>query len=354
MRENDVLLEVKDLQTHFFLREGVVRAVDGVSFTIRRGYTLGVLGESGCGKSVTGFSILRLVRSPGRVVGGEILLHRREQEVSQGDPVVDLVKLHPNSEAMRRLRGAEIAMVFQEPMTSLDPVYTIGDQIIEAIVYHQEVTKREAKEGAVEILRRVNMPNPHEILDRYPHQLSGGMRQRAMIAMALSCRPRLLIADEPTTALDVTTEAQILELMNELKRELNMSILFITHNLGVIAEMAEDVIVMYLGRVVEQTDVRSLFHAPKHPYTQALLRSIPKIGYKSDTRLESIKGMVPTPHDIPPGCPFHPRCPAFMPGKCDTAQPQLVDAGGGHRVSCFLYETAPVSDQVRGKVVDHG
>jgi oligopeptide/dipeptide ABC transporter ATP-binding protein len=354
MSERDLLIEVKELETHFFLREGIVRAVDGVSFTIRQGHTLGVLGESGCGKSVTGFSILRLVRAPGRVVGGQILLHRDPPSLPtarrpgpNGD-VVDLVKLHPDSEAMRQIRGAEIAMVFQEPMTSLDPVYTIGNQIMEAITYHQQVSKEEARVGAIEILRRVNMPNPEQIVDRYPHQLSGGMRQRAMIAMALSCRPRLLIADEPTTALDVTTEAQILELMNELKREFNMSILFITHNLGVIAEMAEEVIVMYLGRVVEQTDVVSLFQSPKHPYTQALLRSIPKIGQKSSARLESIKGMVPTPQEMPAGCPFHPRCPAFMPGTCDTAQPALRDVGGGHLVRCFLYEDAPSFDKVIG------
>jgi peptide/nickel transport system ATP-binding protein len=331
MSEDSLLLEVKNLETHFFLREGIVRAVDGVSFNIHRGRTLGVLGESGCGKSVTGFSILRLVRSPGRVVNGEILLHPADYA---GGEIVDLVQLAPTGEAMRKIRGSEIAMVFQEPMTSLDPVYTVGDQIIEAIRYHQELSKPAAREAAIEILRRVHMPNPAQIVDRYPHQLSGGMRQRAMIAMALSCRPRLLIADEPTTALDVTTEAQILELMNDLKREFDMSIMFITHNLGVVAEMAEEVIVMYLGKVVEQADVRSLFHAPKHPYTQALLRSIPKIGQKSAYRLESIKGMVPTLSEMPSGCPFHPRCSAFMPGKCDTVQPQLQDVGDGHLVSC--------------------
>ena len=337
MPENNTLLEVNNLETHFFMREGIVRAVDGVSFTLERGRTLGVLGESGCGKSVTGFSILRLVRSPGKIVNGEILLHKAGPN---GNQVTNLVTLPPTGEEIRQIRGADIAMVFQEPMTSLDPVYTVGDQIMEAIIYHQQVSKREARERAIEILRRVNMPNPEQIVDRYPHQLSGGMRQRAMIAMALSCRPRLLIADEPTTALDVTTEAQILELMNELKREMNMSMLFITHNLGVIAEMADDVIVMYLGKVVEQADVRSLFHQPKHPYTQALLQSTPKIGRKSRARLQSIEGMVPPAHSIPSGCPFHPRCPAFMPGVCDVARPELRETGAGHRVSCFLYEQA--------------
>ncbi|MFN8493665.1 MAG: ABC transporter ATP-binding protein [Caldilineaceae bacterium] len=335
MPDNNLLLEVNHLETHFFMREGIVRAVDGVSFTVERGRTLGVLGESGCGKSVTGFSILRLVRSPGKIVSGEILLHK---DSANGDQVMNLVTLPPNGEEIRQIRGADIAMVFQEPMTSLDPVYTVGDQIMEAIIYHQQVSKREARERAIEILRRVNMPNPEQIVDRYPHQLSGGMRQRAMIAMALSCRPRLLIADEPTTALDVTTEAQILELMNELKREMNMSMLFITHNLGVIAEMADDVLVMYLGKVVEQADVRALFHEPKHPYTRALLQSIPKIGRKSQARLQSIEGMVPPAHSLPSGCPFHPRCPAFMPGVCDVARPELCETGGGHRVSCFLYE----------------
>jgi oligopeptide/dipeptide ABC transporter ATP-binding protein len=342
MQDNNVLLEVNNLETYFFMREGIVRAVDGVSFSVQRGRTLGVLGESGCGKSVTGFSILRLVRSPGKVVGGEILLHKGD---GAGHEVINLVTLNPNGEEIRRIRGAEIAMVFQEPMTSLDPVYTVGDQVMEAIIYHQQVNKREARERAIEILRRVNMPNPEQIVDRYPHQLSGGMRQRAMIAMALSCRPRLLIADEPTTALDVTTEAQILELMNELKREMNMSMLFITHNLGVIAEMADDVIVMYLGKVVEQTDVRSLFHDPKHPYTQALLQSTPKIGRKSRERLQSIEGMVPPAHSIPSGCPFHTRCPAFMPGVCDVQHPQLKEIGGGHFVSCFLYEHADIQHE---------
>lgn len=336
--QKDVLLELKDLQTYFDTDEGLVRAVDGVSFDIPRGRTLGVVGESGCGKSITSLSILRLVRPPGKIVGGEILYHPLQTESSkQTNGTIDITRLEPGGTAMRQIRGAEIAMVFQEPMTSLDPVYTVGSQIMEGIIYHHKVTKREAKERAIDMLSRVNMPRPHQIVNSYPHQLSGGMRQRAMIAMALSCHPSLLIADEPTTALDVTTEAQILELMNDLQRDLGMAILYITHNLGVIAEMAEEAIIMYLGKVVEQADVNELFYNPKHPYLQALLRSIPKIGTKSQARLDAIKGMVPNPHHIPAGCTFHPRCPEFMFGVCDAAVPQMTDLGEGHFVSCFLY-----------------
>ena len=338
MEHNDLLLEVNDLKTHFFTDAGVVRAVDGVTFHIQRGKTLGVLGESGCGKSVTGFSLLRLVRVPGKIVGGEILYHRSRENGQ--DETVNLVDHEANSREIRQIRGSEIAMIFQEPMTSLDPLYTVGNQIMEAILYHQDVTKQQAREIAIEMLNRVRMPEPDQVIDQYPHQLSGGMRQRVMIAMALSCRPALLIADEPTTALDVTTEAQILDLMRDLQQELGMAIMFITHDLGVIAEMAEAAIVMYLGQVVEQADIDSLFNAPKHPYTQALLRSIPKLGYKTGHRLEAIEGMVPSPHDVPTGCPFHPRCPEFMPGTCDVAQPQLTRAAEDHMVRCFLYQEA--------------
>lgn len=336
---NNLLLEVHDLKTHFFTEQGVVRAVDGVSCEVQRSRTLGVVGESGCGKSVTSLSILQLVQKPGRIVGGKILYHRIQQENAVGytEEIVDITDLDPYGVEMRQIRGAEIAMVFQEPMTSLDPVYTVGNQIIEAITYHQKIAKREAREIAIEMLDQVNMPQPQQAVDSYPHQLSGGMRQRAMIAMALSCRPSLLIADEPTTALDVTTEAQILELLRELQRDLGMAIMYITHDLGVIAEMVEEAIVMYLGKVVEQGDVNTLFYDPKHPYMQALLRSIPKIGRKSRARLNAIAGMVPNPHNIPSGCSFHARCPSFMPGVCDATAPQMVDLGGGHLVSCFLY-----------------
>ena len=342
MSQSELLLEVNDLRTYFSIHEGVVRAVDGVSFQIRRGKTLGVLGESGCGKSVTGYSILRLVRPPGQIMGGEILLHRPAAEVgpSRNTTTVDLAKLDPYGREMRAIRGAEIAMVFQEPMTSLDPVYTIGNQLMEAVLHHQRVSKQEAQRQAAAMLGLVGLPQPESALEKYPHQLSGGMRQRVMIAMALICRPSLLIADEPTTALDVTTEAQILELMQRLQSELDMAILFITHDLGVIAEMADEVIVMYLGKVVERADVQTLFDAPKHPYTQALMRSIPRLGVKSDSRLNTIEGMVPNPADIPRGCPFHPRCPAAIPGLCNVKEPSVVDLGNGQQVRCVLYADA--------------
>jgi len=334
-----LLLEIQGLKAYFYTQRGVVRAVDGVSFDVHRGRTLGVVGESGCGKSITSLSILRLLQKPGRLVGGKILLHWA-QEVNRTDRVediVDITALHPNSEQMRAIRGGQIAMIFQEPMTSLDAMYTIGDQIIEGIRYHRNVTPKEARDIAIDMLARVNMPNPKQVVDSYPHQLSGGMRQRAMIAMGLSCRPSLLIADEPTTALDVTTEAQILELLRELQAEFGMAIMYITHNLGVVAEMVEEAIVMYLGKVVESARIDALFNDSKHPYMQALMRSIPKLGRKSRTRLEAISGMVPSPFAIPTGCSFHPRCPSFMAGVCDKAEPPVLDVGQGHLVKCFLY-----------------
>jgi len=339
MRDQPPLLEVKNLKTYFFMDEGTVRAVDGVDFEVKQGRTLGVVGESGCGKSVTAQSILRIVPPPGRIVEGEILFHRTPQAggSSTMTEVVDLTKLNPKGREIRSIRGAEIAMVFQEPMTSLSPVHTIGDQIMEAIILHQKVSGVEARERAIEMLRMVGMPKPQQTVDCYPHHLSGGMRQRAMIAMALSCHPRLLIADEPTTALDVTTEAQILELMRDLQQRLGMAILYITHDLGVIAEMAEEVIVMYLGKVVERADVDSIFYDPWHPYTRALLKSIPRIGRKARQRLESIKGVVPDPYAIPKGCPFHPRCSAFMAGLCDREEPPYVQVKPGHMVRCHLH-----------------
>jgi len=343
----DLLLEVKDLKTYFFLDEGTVRAVDGCSFEILRGQALGIVGESGCGKSVTSQAILRIVPPPGRIVAGEIVYHRT-RERQTGSAVVEEVRLHELNERgpeIRSIRGNEIAMIFQEPMTSLSPVHTIGDQIMEAILLHQGVDKREAKKRAIEMLDRVGMPQPEQRVDYYPHQLSGGMRQRAMIAMALSCHPSLLIADEPTTALDVTTEAQILDLMRNLQQEMGMAIMYITHNLGVIAEMCNEVVVMYLGKEVEWTTVDSIFYDPRHPYTQALLRSIPRIGGKSRVRLESIKGVVPDPYAIPKGCPFHPRCARFMPGVCNTDQEvPFVQVAPRHWVRCHLY-----TEQGQGK-----
>ncbi|MBI5668377.1 MAG: ABC transporter ATP-binding protein [Chloroflexi bacterium] len=338
----NMLLQIKDLRTHFFTESGVVRAVDGVSFDIAPGKTLGVVGESGCGKSVTGYSILQLINPPGRIVGGQILF---EREKNGRKEVVDLLKYGARSEDIRQIRGNEIAMIFQEPMTSLDPLFTVGDQLAEAILVHQKVSKRSALDRATELLDKVRLPQARELLNKYPHQLSGGMRQRVMIAMALSGQPKLLIADEPTTALDVTTEGQILDLMQSLQEEFGMAMLFITHDLGVIAEMAEEVVVMYLGRVVEKTDVRTLFDAPKHPYTRALLESIPKVGHKHDGPLQTIEGMVPSPFNIPQGCPFHPRCARFMPGICDEAVPAETPLERSHTVRCYLYSEQAEGDR---------
>ncbi len=342
--DSEPLLEISGLKTHFFLEEGVVRAVDGVDMTIERGRTLCVVGESGCGKSITARSILQIVGPPGRIVEGEILFHRRREEksgngagASYKTEVLDLAAMNPRGAQIRAIRGKDIAMIFQEPMTSLGPVHTIGNQIMEAILLHLPVSKDEARERAIEVLRRVGIPKPEQRIDAYPFQLSGGMRQRAMIAMALACNPSLLIADEPTTALDVTTQAQILDLMRELQQDLGMSMMFITHDLGVVAEIADDVAVMYLGYVVERGSVDEIFHAPKHPYTQALLRSIPKLGLRTKSRLDSIRGIVPDPYNRPKGCPFHTRCDFFMPGKCDQILPQRVVVDGGQEVRCLLY-----------------
>ncbi len=340
MDNRPTLLEVQDLKTYFFLDEGTVHAVDGASFFVRRGETLGVVGESGCGKSITARSILQIVRPPGRIVGGKILWHRTPASSNNGEQPIELTRLGEQSTEMRNIRGSEISMVFQEPMSSLSPVHSIGNQIMEAILLHQQVSKDEARQKALQMLDHVGMPQPSRTIDRYPHQLSGGMRQRAMIAMALSCHPDLLIADEPTTALDVTTEAQILTLMRRLQAELGMAIMFITHNLGVVAQMTERVIVMYMGRVVEEASVDELFYDPKHPYTQALLRSIPRMGSKivgGANRLESIRGTVPDPYNLPKGCPFHPRCQYFMPGVCDVIDPPMVQFGVGHAARCLLY-----------------
>jgi oligopeptide/dipeptide ABC transporter ATP-binding protein len=343
MDTNDALLEVRGLKTHFFLDEGVVKAVDGVDLKVRRGETLCVVGESGCGKSVTARSILQLVDRPGRIVEGEILFSHAPRGESNGKAavgtagvgteatatevreVLDLASLDSRSKAMRDIRGKEISMIFQEPMTSLSPVHTIGEQIMENILLHLPIDKEDARNRTVEELARVGIPNPAQRVDTYPFQLSGGMRQRAMIAMALSCNPSLLIADEPTTALDVTTQAQILELMRGLQDELGMAIMFITHDLGVVAEMADDVAVMYLGIVAERGDVDSIFHDPKHPYTRALLRSIPRMGRsKANQRLDSIRGMVPHPYNRPTGCPFHTRCDEFMKGYCEEILPPQI------------------------------
>jgi oligopeptide/dipeptide ABC transporter ATP-binding protein len=340
--DNNMLIEVKGLKTYFFLDEGIVKAVDGVDFDINRGETLGVVGESGCGKSVTARSVMRIVPRPGRIVEGKILLHRRsasDNGISERDEILDLTAMDEQSREMRAIRGAEISMVFQEPMTSLSPVHTIANQIMEAITLHQKVSKDEARRIAIETLDLVGMPQPSRTIDRYPHELSGGMRQRAMIAMALSCHPSLLIADEPTTALDVTTEAQILTLMRSLQDELGMAIMYITHNLGVVAQMTERVMVMYMGMAVEETDVDTLFFDPKHPYTQALLVSIPRLGHltRDRKRLEPVRGTVPDPYSLPRGCYFHPRCDQAIPGVCDVQEPPYIEVAPGHDVRCVLY-----------------
>lgn len=348
---NDILLEVDDLKTYFTLRQGIVRAVDGASFEIKRGKTLGVVGESGCGKSVTAQSILRIVPSPGEIVGGKIALNRlRRSHIStRVFDVVNIAELDSESSEMREIRGAEIGMVFQEPMSSLSPVYTIGNQIVEAVLLHQDVDRREAQSIVIDMLRRVGLSDPVRAYHTYPFELSGGMLQRAVIAMALVCRPSLLIADEPTTSLDVTTEAQILRLMHNLQDEFNMAIMFITHDLGVIAKMADDVVVMYLGRVVESADVDTIFHNPKHPYLRALFESIPRLGHRRGRYLTPIKGSVPDPFSVPSGCPFHPRCPEYMPGLCESEIPSRVEVGdSGHWVACHLYtgdQVAVVSNE---------
>ncbi|MGE5590518.1 MAG: ABC transporter ATP-binding protein [Bacillota bacterium] len=332
----DRLLEVKDLQVRFRTEDGLASAVDGVSFELKKGETLGVVGESGCGKSVTALSVMRLIpMPPGQIGRGQILL--------EGENLLT----KPEAE-MRRIRGNEVSMIFQEPMTSLNPVFTVGDQIAEAIQQHQGLSRQTALAQATEDLRLVGIPLPERRIHEYPHQLSGGMRQRVMIAMALSCRPKLLIADEPTTALDVTIQAQILELMKKLRQELGMAIMMITHDLGVVAEMCERVIVMYAGKVVEEAPVDDLFRHPLHPYTVGLLRSIPRLdadgqtdgsGRKRRQRLHVVSGVVPKPLNMPAGCRFHPRCP-LATEACRTSEPALIDAAGGHRVACWRSDEA--------------
>ncbi|MXX14028.1 MAG: ABC transporter ATP-binding protein [Gemmatimonadetes bacterium] len=322
------LLDIRDLKTYFHTDDGVVRAVDGVSLSIAPEKTLGLVGESGCGKSITAFSTMRLIPSPpGKIEHGQILFHKDPES----DPI-DLTQLNPKGTQMRDIRGNDIAMIFQEPMTSLSPVHTVGNQIAEAIMLHQNADKKEARERAIDALNKVRLPRPDRQVDAYPHELSGGMRQRAMIAMALSCNPSLLIADEPTTALDVTVQAQILDLMRHLQSDIGMAIMLITHDLGVVASMADYVAVMYLGKIVEYADTRTVFKNPRHPYTRGLLNSIPQVGQKR--RLVPIEGTIPDPFEIPQGCAFAPRCPHAM-DKC-REEPQLLEIESGHRVSCWL------------------
>jgi peptide/nickel transport system ATP-binding protein len=325
------LLRVEDLVTEFRTTDGVVRAVDGVSFSIRAGQTLGLVGESGSGKSVTALSIMRLISRPGRVAEGSIFF--------DGKDLLDI-----EEDEMRQVRGSDIAMIFQEPMTSLNPVYTVGDQIAEAVQLHMHVSKDEAWKRAIEMLKKVRVPAAERRVHEYPHNLSGGMRQRVMIAMALSCNPKLLIADEPTTALDVTIQAQILDLMADLQREFGMSILMITHDLGVVAQVTEEVIVMYAGQIVERGPVRALFNAPQHPYTEGLLASIPRLGMTQNQKLKVIRGVVPNPLRLPPGCRFAPRCD-YRWELC-AKPPPLFDVGG-QQSRCWLCESGKRQQPIR-------
>ena len=353
---NDAIVSVRELEVEFRTALGVVHALNGVSFDVPRGKVLGIVGESGCGKSITARAIMQIIERPGRITNGVIEFRRSPEDGSteelldqraDHDPQaavtasggIDIAQLDPRSSTMRAIRGSEIAMIFQEPMTSLNPVYTVGSQIQEAILLHQTKDKPKAWEQSVDMLRQVGMPNPERIAKSYPHELSGGMRQRAMIAMALSCHPSLLIADEPTTALDVTTEAQILSLMRDLRTEIGMSIVFITHSMGVVAQLCDEVIVMYLGRVVERASVDDIFYNPQHPYTRSLLRSIPRIGAAEHQPLEVIKGSIPDPYSSVSGCAFHPRCSEYIGEVCSTVIPAetLISGPNPHGVRCHLY-----------------
>ena len=329
------ILSIRDLKTYFRSEEGIVRAVDGVSLDVFAGRTLGVVGESGCGKSITARSILGIVDPPGKVEAGEIWLTREN-----GDRV-DMAALDPKGREIRTLRGKEVALIFQEPMASFSHYYSVGNQIIEAIRQHGEVSKGQARARAIELLTMVGVPRPERRVDEYPFQLSGGLRQRVMIAMALAADPRVLIADEPTTALDVTTQAQVLALLQRLQKQAGLALMLITHDMGVIAEMADDVVVMYLGRAVERGPVDDIFHDAKHPYTQALLRSIPDIRAKPRTKLATLSGSIPHPLNRPQGCPFHPRCDQAIKGLCDQHAPPPVALAPDREVSCFLHGGRP-------------
>jgi peptide/nickel transport system ATP-binding protein len=337
------LLDITDLKTHFDTEEGTVRAVDGVTFTVPRGRIVCVVGESGCGKSVTARSVLGLIEEPGRITGGSIRFYAGAAAAAGAAETgsVDLAALDPRGEEIRAVRGGRIAMVFQEPMAALSPMYTVGDQLVEAIRLHLPLTREAARARAVHLLERVGIPGAERRMDAYSFQLSGGMCQRVMIAIALSCDPELLIADEPTTALDVTTQARILDLLTEIQADTGMSVLFITHDLGVVAEIADEVVVMYLGTVVEQGPVDDVFHAPAHPYTRALLGSVPRMGAGARQRLATIRGSVPHPSERPTGCPFHPRCASAVGGVCDTAEPPETALSGHRRVRCVLHGDPP-------------
>lgn len=338
--DKEWLLKIKDLHVSFPLTEGTVRAVTGVDLEIYKGEVLGVAGESGCGKSITAQSIMRIVDEPGEINKGEILLNSSDGEI------INTVKLGSKSKKLQDIRGKEVAMIFQEPMSSFSPVYTIGRQLIEAVRVHQNVSKEEARVHIIDLLSRVGIPNAVKSIDQYPFEFSGGMRQRAMIAMALTCHPSLLIADEPTTALDVTIQAQILELMRSIQLETNTAIMFITHNLGVIAQIADRIAIMYLGKIIEAGTVAEIFDDPKHPYTVQLLKAIPKIDVVGQ-QLHAIRGNVPGPFEPVQGCAFKARCDHWIEGLCDRVIPQPLQLSETHRVSCFLYsEKSQVKRQV--------
>ena len=345
MEDSPVLLDIQDLRVSFPLDEGTVQAVDGVNLTIRRGEVLGVVGESGCGKSVTAQTILRIVPPPSRIDSGRILFYPPTGDFASpgdakanGHAAIDLAALKPAGPEIRKVRGKDIGMIFQEPMSSFSPVHTIGSQIMEAITLHQAVSSAEARSMAIELLRLVGISNAEVRVDGYPHQFSGGMRQRAMIAVALSCRPSLLIADEPTTALDVTIQAQILSLLRSLRQQFGMAVMFITHNLGVIAQIADNVAIMYMGKVVEYGPVREILNNPKHPYTVNLLQAVPRLGKTAGQHLMAIEGSIPGPFTRLSGCPFHPRCSSFIAGRCDVQAPAVTQINENHTVRCFLHE----------------
>jgi peptide/nickel transport system ATP-binding protein len=343
------LLKVEDLKAYFFMDEGTVRAVDGVSFDVYPGKVVGIVGESGCGKSVTMKAILKILEPSARIVSGKVTLRRRLNSLDPNsqEELIELTSLHPNSREIRRIRGSEIALIPQEPMAAFSPVHTVGNHIMETILLHQDVSKQEARRIAIDVFQSVGISMPEQRIDSYSWELSGGLRQRAIIAMALSCNPRLLIADEPTTAIDVTTQAQILKLLRKLQEERQTSIIFITHDLGVIAQMADEVVVMYLGMVVEKGPVHEIFKNAKHPYTQALLRSIPSVQSAPRVKLPTIAGSIAHPFNRPTGCPFHPRCAHFMSGICNLNQPSLAPVAENHFVSCFLYSSESTPDAIQ-------
>jgi len=335
--DTNELIRISNLKVTFPLDEGTVQALDGIDLSIKKGKVVGVVGESGCGKSITARSIIRIIPPPGKIDEGEILLRTKIGSSDGEEHVIDLVKIDPDSELMRQIRWGEISMIFQEPMTSFSSYHTLGDQISEAALEHKNITKQEARQLTIQMLDHVGIPNASTRVSQYPHEFSGGMRQRAMIAMALICNPSMLIADEPTTSLDVTIQAQMLELMRDLRKDFGSSVLFITHNLGVIAQIADEVFIMYMGKIVESGSVNDIFHNPKHPYTVDLLHAIPKITGAAKERLVAIEGGIPSPFERISGCPFHPRCSRMIQGVCEVQIPVMTDFGDGHKAFCHLY-----------------